>query len=193
MSQVFENLDFNLAPITKITVNQQLPRIRAEVIYYVREYWNNNKEIQWLKGMVKIIEFDAILMNNPDIYIGEWNTDGRFVIRDNSNMEPRFYKSITCHELNGHAFFDWACDNRINELKEFCEEAHNTQPINNYVKSHEDLWKKRTDAKGYTHYQDEQHSAMAQIVNDMPVDYDLCEDIDLIELKQLYGILHSIK
>lgn len=190
--------DFDVDQHTTVTIDEQVPEPRSETIDVVRRIWNNDKSIQLMRGYINEIVIDRMWILDPIKHLGEWYQNGKFQINDSIDIAPKFYEIITIHELDGHAFFQWAMINRKKELDEFVKLVDETPPITDYVKINEGRWGKMKSVDGYpyTWLQDEQHSAMAEIDHMLEFGVELL-NINLIdtkgrdELLQLYRALHK--
>jgi len=142
---------------TKVIISEQTPIPRAETVKVIRNIWNNDTSIQLMRDWITTIHIDKVLYH-PHGFIGEWWDDSRmFKIYDDHNVKPSYYEVVTIHELDGHAFYQWARTNRSKQLNDFYKLAVATSPITQYIKNNKSVWKEDL-------YADEQHSAIAEIV-----------------------------
>lgn len=193
------NNGFDVAPHTKVFISKQYPPPRQATIDVIRKTFNNDESIQLMKDNINEIRIDRrFIDDNPKEFVGEWYIDKRFLVWDNGTMSPEQYEMIVIHELDGHAFFQWAVTHRTKLLEEFCKLANKTNPITKYISEHEKEWRGDDTHYGKTfdYYVDEQHSAMAELDHMLefrgkPYHKYLIDQSDLVDLLQLYRALHS--
>ena len=161
MSFVVKN-GFEVSPHTDVIISEQWPTPRPELVDFVRWVFNNDSSIKLIKHVIARIVIDRYT-DPTGRNIGEWCPDTRtLIIADNPNTTLEAYQSVMVHEIDGHCFFDWAVDHRKELLDKFCALAEKTPPITDYIQAFEKEW--RADYwRGYNGYVNEQHSAIAEI------------------------------
>jgi hypothetical protein len=191
---------FVVSPHTRVIIDERFPPPREEVVDVVRNIWNTDKSIQQMRDYINEIRIDVRGLNDTNQYIGEWYKDYRFHIYDNITMDPHYYETVTIHELDGHAYFQWSMIYRTKLLEAFCKLANICPPVTSYVKKYEDKWRKIPMGinNDFNYYTDEQHSALAEIDHEIencgiPYHEILISDKLRDQLLHLYRELHELR
>ena len=139
--------------------------------------------------MVKHIKRIRILFSNSYKWAGEWDSvKQEFSYIDKDNMNADDAVQVMIHEVDGHAFWDWAMEWRREERYAFAELANKMPPVNDYVKKYEF---KKINGSLNSIYENEQHSAVTELmVHGSSYHKQLISESDLAKLKEAWKALH---
>lgn len=135
------------------------PAPKAEVVNAIKNHFNSSKSI---RKMVKHIKRIKITYSDSNKFAGSWNNKKQeFAYIDSSRMSAADAIEVMIHEIDGHAFWNWAEKWRNEEWAAFNEVVNAMPPVNEYVATYQ---KYRCDDRTNTIYENEQHSAITEII-----------------------------
>ena len=112
--------------------------------------------------MVKHIKHISVRYAPSTKFAGVWDSEKyKFTFNSYAHATPEHAEQIVYHELIGHAFYQWAEKWRHSEWEAFNKLANELPPVNDYVVRY---LKYKVDGRTDTIYENEQHSAIAELV-----------------------------
>jgi hypothetical protein len=162
------------------------PAPKKECVDALKKHFNTSKSI---RKMVKHIKRIKIVYSDSNRFAGTWtNTKKQFQYIDHHSTTPEQAVQVMVHEIDGHAFYHWAEKWRNIEWTTFNELANKMPPVNDYVKTYQ---KYKVDGRTNTIYENEQHSAVAELViSGESWHKQLINNEDLDKLKSAFNALH---
>ena len=136
-----------------------IPAPKQEVVDRIIMRINTDKDIRKIMKHIKGITIKYAKTINR---AGSWNNIKQwFEFVDHANINVDDADEIIYHEIIGHAYWQWAKKWRNVEWTKFNEIANNMPPVNDYVAKYVD---DKRDGRTDTIYENEQHSAIAELV-----------------------------
>mgnify|MGYP001073498813 CR=1 FL=1 len=162
------------------------PAPKVKVVQALQKHFNTSKSI---RKMVKHINGVKITYSDASRFAGYWvSSKQQFEYIDSEHMTPSNAVQVMIHEVDGHAFWDFAKKWRHSEWEAFNVLANKMPPVNDYVKKY---LKNKLDYRTDSIYENEQHSAVTElIVNGSSYHTQLISESDLAKLKKAWELLH---
>ena len=144
--------------------------VSEELVSMLQDLWNNNPSTKKMRKFVKYISIKKSIQSGGTS--GRWMKERQAIEIIQHGDEVNWYKGTFYHEVEGHAFWDFARKWRREELIKFNELANRMPPINSYIKDNEYRWRGWNDDgdsdyeahPSMTRYANEQHSAITEII-----------------------------
>lgn len=164
------------------------PAPKEEVIEALQNHFNTSKSI---RKMVKHIKRMKFTYSNSSRFAGWWrDAKQQFDYIDSIYMSPANAVQVMIHEIDGHAFWHWAEKWRAEERKVFNKLANKLPPVNDYVATYT---KKKIEGRIDTIYENEQHSAITELIVNGGSYHTMNKDMTVNQLKRLkeaWELLH---
>ena len=170
--------------IAKSTDNKPAPR--KQIVEALVNHFNTSQSI---RKMVKHIKRVRILYSDSSRFAGTWwNVKQEFSYIDHKSMNIENALEVMIHEIDGHAFYQFGEKWRKVEWDAFNELANKMPPVNRYVKTY---LKNKIDGRTNTKYENEQHSAITELmVHGSSYHTLLIGGADLEKLKNAWSEFH---
>ena len=174
--------------------------VSEELVEVLQDLFNNNPASKKMKNFIKSISIKRSVQSSGTA--GRWSFVNSKIEIIQHGDEVEWYKGTFFHEVEGHAFWDFARKYRREELIAFNELANKMPPVNGYVKDNAKKWKTWKDDEGVyaikgveshpsmTRYANEQHSAIGEIVRDVARREMLITEPQKMRLVALWELLH---
>ena len=161
---------------TTVYVGKETPiksGVSEELVSTLQDLWNNNPSTKKMRKFIKYISIKRSVQNGGTA--GRWDCEKQMVEIIQHKDEVSWYIGTFYHEVEGHAFWDFARLWRREELVKFNELANSLPPVNSYIKDNEHKWKIWNDDgdsdyephPSMTRYANEQHSAITEIIRNV--------------------------
>jgi len=118
--------------------------VNPKLALLVQDLWNNNESTKKMRKHVRGITIKKLSTVKRG---GRWNGEKGWYehIQKYDGFNEEWHKSVFYHEIEGHAFWDFAKKWRREALIKFNEMANNMPALDEYAKENEVEWKKIND------------------------------------------------